>query len=84
MCRLFFAAICLLICVSCSSDVKRVEKSEERPLFIIPSSDKCKGPVLRFTASKDTSMDKRDVANDLVAEQWYRNLIRWSESSSFK
>lgn len=84
MSRLLFAAIFMLICVSCSSDVKRVEKSEERPVFIIPSSDRSEGPVLRFTASKDTSMDKRDIANDLVAEQWYRNLILWSESSSFK
>ncbi len=82
--RLLFAAICLLTCLNCCSDVEYVAKSEDRPVFIIPSSDRNKGPVLRFTTTKEACLDKKDIANNLVAEQWYRNLIRWSESSSFQ
>lgn len=84
MFKLFFAAVCVLICLSCSAGVEYVAESEVKPVFVIPSSKDSGYPTLRFTAKKDTCVDKRDPANDLVAEQWYRNLIRWSDSSPFQ
>lgn len=84
--KIYSAIAVVMLCCSCSGD-RVTEVQSEKPVFVIPSrgigADGAKSPVIRFNSSKDTCADERKIANEQVAEQWYRNLIRWADSSPF-